>query len=477
MSRASRGVLWSFIERFSTQGISLVVGIVIARLVTPAAYGQVAIIQTFISFGQIFIDGGFGSALIQKQDRTDDDFQTVFIFNSIISIVLYWSLFFVAPAIADFYDNADLVLLMWVVGLNLIISGLALVQRIMLTIDLNFKTLAKASIVATVISGIAGIVMAYSGFEVWALVAQQLLSQIIQVLMLVVGVRWKIRFRFSWESFRTMFSFGFKLSLYDVVTNIYFNIINLLIGKRYSATSLGYYDRAFILPQIPSANISAVVNRTVYPLLCEMQDDRVGLLETYNRYLHYCNYIILPLMTLIMALAEPLIAVLLTAKWLPAAEYVSLFSVNFMAYAWILLARSVLAGLGRSDVILKSIFVTRGVSFLLLVITIGLGIKTICIGIVLGTFVELFIYMHNVKRVTGAGFLEQIKPQRDVILPNILMGLFVFFIAELFDGMFLKLVVGGLSGVILYVAFTFFFRLPECRILNQHIVKYISRGW
>ena len=116
MSRASRGVLWSFIERFSTQGISLVVGIVIARLVTPAAYGQVAIIQTFISFGQIFIDGGFGSALIQKQDRTDDDFQTVFIFNSIISIVLYWSLFFVAPAIADFYDNADLVLLMWVVG-------------------------------------------------------------------------------------------------------------------------------------------------------------------------------------------------------------------------------------------------------------------------------------------------------------------------------------------------------------------------
>lgn len=466
MSRTSKGFIWSFVERFSTQGISFVLSIIIARLVAPEAYGVIALIQIFISFANVFIDSGFGNALIQKKNRREEDYHTVFIFNIAISSFLYLILYFCAPSIAAFYENSQLIVITRCIGLNLIISSLSIVQRTRLTINLDFKTQSKASLMAVIVSGIVGVVMAYMRFEVWALIAQQLTSQTLNAVLLMYVSRWTPQFVFSFKSFKGLFKFGSKLLLSNLITNIYLNIYNIVIGKWYSVSSLAYYNRAFTLTQFPSTNIETILQRVIYPLTCEVQNDNEKLRSVYFRYLHFSHFIILPLMMLMCVLAAPLVVVILTDKWLPAAEYISIYSVNFMLYAWQDQSGSLINAVGRSDLGLQSTFIKRPISFLVLLVTIHYGVRIICYGVLFNTLIETIINLFYCRRVIGIKLSEHLKSQFDVIAATILIGVITWGVSCIMPNVYFQLFVGSIVGITSYIILVYVLRLQERELIT-----------
>lgn len=475
MSQVARGFVWSGIERFSIQGISFILSIIIARMVSPSSYGLIVMIQVFLSFSQIFIDGGFANALIQKKERTEIDYYTVFLFNMAVAIGLYFVLFFAAPSIADFYHEPQLTDLTRVISLNLIFSSLSIVQKARLTIALDFKTQTKAGILAVLIGGICGMICAYSGMEVWALVVQGLVSQIIISMALMWYSRWLPKLQFSKVSFKKMFGFGSKLMANNLITGIYINLANLIIGKKYSAADLAFYNRGFTLTQFPSANIAEVMNRIIFPVLSRLQDDRKELIDAYEKYLHLSNYVILPLMMLLIVLAHPLIEVLLTEKWLPAVPYIQIYSLNFMLYATMLQSGNPVAAIGHSGVLLKYQFVKRAVSFVLLIATVGISVTAVCWGVLASSVFEVIINMYVLKKDIGVGFHKQVKPQMDIVLIVLLVGLSIYVWTLFVNNAYIQLFVGGIFGVLLYIVATFVFNIREKEILEQLYVKALRR--
>lgn len=471
MPSVRKGMMWSFIERFSTQGVGFVVSIVIARLVAPEMYGLIALIQVFLSIAQVFIDSGFGNALIQRNNRTEVDFHTVFIFNFIVSTVIYIVFFFSAPLIADFYGEPKLTLLTRIVAITLLISSLSIVQRTKLTIQLDFKKQALASLIATIVSGIVGIVMAYKGFEVWALVAQQIILQIIQFVILTIVSKWKPMFVFSYESFKTMFSFGSKLLVNNLITNIYINIANLVVGKWYSPASLAFYNRGFNLSLLVSTNIEGVLQRIIYPITCGVQNDRERLIQCYHKYLHLSHYIILPILTIICILAKPTIYVLLTEKWLPAAVYLSLFCINFMFYAWIDQATSIVNAIGRSDANLKGTFIKRPFAFIFLFLSLNISVEAICVASIFTSFTEWVVQLIIVKKYLGLSLRKQFVPHLDIILVCLTLAVVVYLTSLIFESMWLKLIIPSAIGVFYFFVITTILKMQESIMIINFIRK------
>lgn len=465
MSSISRGFLWSAIERFSVQGIGFLLSIIIARIVSPDAYGLIVMIQVFMSFSQVFIDSGFTSALIQKQDRTEDDYYTAFIFNFAVAFGLYVLLFIGAPFIAEFYDEPLLVSITRLVALNLIFSSFSLVQRARLTIDLDFKTQSKASIFAVCVSGVVGIICAYSGMEVWALVIQGLLNQIITSLALMFFSKWTPKLRFSTNSFCRLFNYGSKLLVNNLLTSVSIQIYSLVIGKRFSSADLAFYNRGFTLSQFPSTNIADVLDRIIFPVLSKLQNDREKMISTYFRYLHLSNFIILPLMGFLIVLAPPLIEVVLTPKWIPAVKYIQIFSLNFMFYAWLQQSGNLIAAIGNTGLLLKAQIVKRVMSLIIIVSTIGFGIDIMCWGFVVGAILETVTNVYLDRIELGIKILSQIRSLFDVILSTALACFAIWLFMLFFDNIYIQLFGGSVIGFAVYVLMVFVFRMSEKEIL------------
>lgn len=461
MSQVARGFAWSAVERFSVQGISFLLSIIIARIVSPSAYGLIVMIQVFLSFSQLFIDSGFANALIQKKDRDETDYCTVFIFNMGVAIILYLLFFFAAPIIANFYEEPQLKTITRVISLNLIFSSLSIVQRTRLTINLDFKTQTKAGLWAVIISGVIGVICAYCGLEVWALVIQGLVNQLIISALLMFYSRWKPRMVFSVQSFKRLFSFGSKLMLSNILTSIVININSLVIGKKYSSADLAFYNRGFKLSEFPSVNIAEVLNRIIYPVLSRVQDDRKALQEAYLKYLHLSHYIVLPLMGLLVVLAAPLVEVLLTPKWLDAVPYLQIFCINFMLYPIIQQSGNPVAAIGHSGVLLKYQVLKRAVSLGILVYTITISIPAICWGVAVGSLFEAIVNVLICRKEIGVGIREHIKSQMDVIIAVAVVCAVVYFVSMLIPGAVWKLLIGGTIGVVLYLGATFLFNIRE----------------
>ena len=272
-SKAAKGILWSSFERFSVQGVQFFIMIIMARLLTPEDYGLIGMLTIFLAVAQSLIDSGFSQALIRKQDRTEIDNSTVFYFNIAVSLSLYILFFILAPYVSDFYNIPELTSIMRVISLGVVINSLAVVQRAQYTINIDFKTQAKASFTAAIFSGCVGMALAYAGFGAWALVVQQLLNLSINTVMLWYYSRWRPLLCYSWQSFHELFAFGSKLLLSGLLDTIYRNIYPIVIGKLFSASSLGHYTRAHQFSEFPSSNITGIIKRVTYPVLCSIQND------------------------------------------------------------------------------------------------------------------------------------------------------------------------------------------------------------
>jgi O-antigen/teichoic acid export membrane protein len=318
--QAVKGVAWSAVERFSVQGVQFVLSIILARLVAPAEYGLIAMLGIFLAIAQSFIDSGFSNALIQKKDRTETDYSTVFYFNIVVAGIVYGILFICSPYIAGFYKEPQLETITKWVGLTIVLSAFSMVQRAKLSIKLDFKTQTKASLLSVIVSGCIGITLAYQGFGVWALVIQALSSNLLNTLLLWIFAEWRPSLIFSWVSFKTLFSFGSKLLLGGLMHTIYMNLYTLVIGRQFNAVNVGYFNRSQSLAVFPSTNITDIINRVMYPSLCSIQDEEERLKNVFLRYLRIVSFIVFPLMVGLSVLSKPLIQVELTDKWLPAAS-------------------------------------------------------------------------------------------------------------------------------------------------------------
>lgn len=464
-------VFWSGVERFSVQVVQFVISLLIARVLLPSDYGLIAMLGIFLAIAQSFVDSGFGNALIQKKERSEADYSTVFYFNIVIACIVYGVLWLVAPSIARFYDEPQLVLVTRVIGLTIVINSFAIVQQAQLTIKLNFKLQAVLALVSVIASGCIGVWMAWHGYGVWALVAQTLVNRVLNVGLLWIYGKWLPAFCFSMDSFRVLFSFGSKLLLSGLLHTIYTNLYSLVIGKKYSATDLGFYNRAFSFTNVVSANLINVIVRAIYPIQCSMQDDDERLRASFFKYIRISCFIIFPLMTGMFVLAEPLILFLLTEKWLFSAE---LLQIMCLAYMWEILMNmnyTLLNVKGRTDYTLKSEIYKKIAAFIILFVTLPFGLKVLCWGLLVYSWIDLLIVTQYTKKLLSIGLWEEIKTIFPVLVLSIVMGGIVWLVTYFIDSSLWKLIVGVFTGLLSYLGLSVLFGFDEYVLAKKFIQR------
>ncbi len=401
------GVLWSLTGQFSVQGIQFLVSIVLARLLSPDDYGMIGMLAIFLAISQVFIDGGFSSALIQKKDCDDTTYSTVFYINVGISLVCYGILFVSAPLIADFYGQPLLKDIARVSSVSLIIGALSATNTVQLTKRIDFKTQSKINVVSALLSGVTGIVMAYSGFGVWALVAQSVSIALFKLLLTVFSVRWFPSPVFSGRIFKELFSFGSKLVLASLISSIYTNIRSLIIGKKFTPADLGQYTTANKFATMAGSSLSGVLYNVSFPVLSKVQDNNAVLLDAYKRFLSVSAFAIFPLMMLLAGIAEPLIRFLVTDKWLECVPYLQILCFGWIYDCLTKINLNLLYVKGRSDLVLKLEVFKKTIAFTILFISCFMGIIGICVGAAIYNFIAFFCNTYYTKRLLGYGFKEQ----------------------------------------------------------------------
>ena len=470
-SRITRAILWSGIERFSAQIVRFLVGIIITRFVAPEEYGLIAIVLVFVSFSEIFVNGGFSSALLRKSDRTEIDYSTVFYFNVVVSVVFYLLLFFVSENIARFYGVNQLGILTKIAALNLVINSFAIIPTVRLTIHLNFKTQMKISLFSVCISGVIGIFLAYRGYGVWALVVQTLIRNIASALLLCVITRWLPRERFSYTSFQNLFSYGAKILVSNIVNAFSSSIYVFLMGKIYSTKVLGYYSRAEAFGKFPSHNIMILVWRVVYPALSTLKDNPRGLYVACRKYMCLSVYLISFLMFLLIGVSEPLIKLLLTDKWLPAAEILQILSLAFVLHPISAINMNIFEIKGRSDIYLKLTTYKRILEFVLLIISIPLGLEYVCWSLVLTAIVFIVVNIYFTRRIMNYGFKQQFADVAPVFFLASVMCALVLGVTQLDIEAIFQLIIAIMLGGCIYFSGSIIFRMKHFFLLRQLIMK------
>ena len=462
------GVLWSTLERFSVQGIQFVVMIIMARMLTPNDYGLVGMLAVFIAVSQSLVDSGFSQALIRKQDRTEIDNSTVFYFNLVVGLILYGVLFAAAPFIADFYNEPQLIPITRVIGLSVLFNSLVVVQRALLTIKIDFKTQAKAALTAAISAGIIGIWMASSGYGVWSIVAQQLINLGVNALLLWVLSHWRPQWTYSWESFRDLFGFGSKLLVSGLIDTLYRNIYLIVIGKVFSASDLGYYTRAHQFTDFPSSNLTGIIQRVTYPILCSIQNEDERLADVYRRFLRISAFVIFPLMMGLAAVAEPLVLTLLKEQWLFAATLLSIICFQMMWYPIHAINLNLLQVKGRSDLFLKLEIYKKIVGVIILCITIPMGLIAMCIGGFFSSVIALIINTYYTDKLVHVSYFRQMRDLMPIFLLSVSMGVVVYLVINTFSiHPITQLGIGVVIGFLYYVLLALLFKFTEFKELLQ----------
>lgn len=470
-NKTVKGVIWSSVERFSVQGVQFLVMLVIARLLDPKDFGLVGMLAIFLAVAQSLIDSGFSQALIRKQNRTEVDNSTVFYFNIIVSAILYLILYAIAPWVAGFYNEPQLCSLMRVLCLIIIINSFAVVQRALYTASINFKTQAKASFIAAIISGVVGVWLAYNGYGVWTLVWQQLLNAGVNTLLLWVYSNWYPRWVYSWISFRQLFSFGSKLLVSGLIDTLFTNIYLLVIGKIFSASSLGFYTQADRFTKLPSSNITGILQRVTYPVLCSIQDDDNRLREDYRKLLRLSAFIIFPMMCLLAGIAYPLVGFLLGEKWRFTATLIIPLSFTMMWWPIHAINLNLLQVKGRSDLFLRLEIIKKIIGVTVLVLSIPFGLLFMCYAGIVTSIICLVINTYYTGKLIQAGFLMQMKDLMGILISSLVIFAVSFLVSYYVTSNLQCVILASIVGAALFALLSYLFNNNDVEYLLTMIKK------
>ena len=475
--QATQGIFWSAIERFSVQGVQFLIGIIMARLLTPHDYGLIGMLAIFMSLSQVFIDGGFSIALIQKKDRTNEDFTTVFYINLAISVFLYLLIFLSAPYIASFFKQPVLIDVARVYCFNLVINSLAAVNKTKLTIDVDFKTQSKISLIAAIVSGAIGVYAAYQDFGVWALVIQAIVSGILNVALSFVYVKWLPSFQFSVQSFRKLFKFGSKVLGATIINDVYTNLYSLAIGKKYSAVDLGYYTRAMQFTSLVSDNLSGILYRVSLPILSTIQDDDERLVRVYRKYMQTACFLMFPLILLLCGISKPLIILLLTEKW---ADTIPLMQILCFNYLWSPVTKvnlNLLYVKGRSDLILKLEIIKKTIALTILFSSLLFNLQVVCIGLALYSFIAVYLNSYYTGKLLNYGFFKQMRDLAPSLAFSVIIMIESLTISEIVNNNILSIALSLIVTMSTYLLLSYTFKISSLReiFVTLDIKKYIKR--
>ena len=415
------GVIWSFLEQALARGINFIIGIILARLLTPEDYGLVGMLGIFIGLSNVFIDGGFASALIQSKNRTEKDLSTVHIINVGMSLLIYGILFVCAPLIARFYQQPLLTSITRILSASLIIGAFSSVSGTLLVIRIDFRTKTYISIIKSILTGIVAIICAYCGMGVWALVVQGLTAAALSSLITIAFVRWFPKTGFSTQSFKKLFSYGSKLLASSLISNIYDNIYPLVLGKTTSPAVVGQYSRAGHFPLLASGTITGMINRVAFPVLSQIQDDNKRLLGVYEKYIQISCFLIFPALMGICGCARPLVILLLTEKWAACISLMQILCFACLFTGITSINLNLLYVKGRSDLVLRLEVIKKTIAFSIVIGTSFFGVTVMCIGQVAYGFIALSLNTIYTKKILGYGLFRQLK----TIAPYLFVSLII----------------------------------------------------
>jgi O-antigen/teichoic acid export membrane protein len=474
-SQATKGMAWSAFGTLSTQGISFIIGIILARILMPSDYGLIGMLAIFFAVSQIAVDSGFTNALIQKKDRTESDFSTIFYFNLIVSFLIYFILFFTAPLIAKFYDTPELILLTRVLSLNILFGSLAIVQQARLRITLDFRTPAIITLMSVVISGSIGVVLAYSGYGVWALVVQSLIGTLIKTVLLFLTNKWFPKLIFSNSSLKQLFGFSYKLLVAGFIGSLVNNLYSILIGKLFSSRDLGFYTRARQFPELLSNTISNILQGVTYPILTSLQDERDRMITIYGQLMRITVFFVIPFLTLFAILAEPFIRLTLTEKWMPIVPLIQWLCFARMITPISALNMNILNAIGRSDLYLKVDLSKLPLALITLMATVPFGINVVVIGNFLTSFISFFINAYYPGKLFGFGAKRQFQEMKYVILSTLIMSVVVLGFNHFMTSDLIKIVLGLVVGIISYLFSAYLMKIEELKEVKKMAFHLIGK--
>ena len=450
--------------------------IFLARLLSPDDYGVIALITVFIALANVFVQSGFNTALIQKQNADEKDFSSVFYVSLFVAGILYILLFLLAPLIASFYEIKELINIIRILSITLFFGAFNSIQNAIVSRRMDFKKLFYSSLGAVIISGIIGIIFAHKGFGVWALVFQQLINQISICIILFFTVKWYPKLLFSFERLKLLFSFGGKLLCSALLDTGYREITNLIVGKVYSPAILGYYNRGYQFPSLIVNNFNGSIQSVLFPALSSVQDNKIRVKELTRRAIVTSSYIIFPLMIGLGVVAEPMIKLLLTEKWLPCVSFLRIFCLSFALWPIHTSNLQAINAMGRSDIFLRLEILKKVLGILIICFTVRYSPLIMAFGILISGILGSFINASPNKKLLNYSYLEQIKDILPSFLLSIIMGIFIYPIVFLRFSDIITIFLQVMFGAVVYIVLSYLLKLECFMYLLSIILNLKKRG-
>lgn len=454
-------IFWKFLERVGVQGIQFIVMIVLARMLLPEDFGLIVIVTIFISIASIIAQGGFNSALVQKKKVDQMDLSSVFYLNLLMASVLYILLFFTAPSIAAFFEQPQLIIILRILAITIFFYSFSAIQNTIISREFQFKKLFISTLSASITAGIVGITMAYTNYGIWALVGYQLTNQFLVTSILWYKIKWRPAFSFSFKRIQRLFSFGWKLLVSSIIDAIDSNVRSLLIGKLFTPTLLGFYSRGEQFPNLLVNNLNGAIQAVMFPALSSYQDNTLRVKEMVRRAIVTSSFIIFPLMVGLAVIAEPLIVLLLTEKWLPAVPFIQIFCVGYALWPIHTANLQAINALGRSDIFLKLEIIKKLLGGIVLIISIPFGVYAVAVSIVVGSVIASFINAYPNSKLLNYSIYEQWNDLIPSLLLSIIMGGIIYTIYWFQLSAIFTVVTQFFAGIVIYIGLAAFFKL-EC---------------
>ena len=468
-------LVWRFAERCGAQLVSFIVSIVLARILAPEDYGTIALVTVFTAILKVFVDSGLGTALIQKKDADEIDFSSVFYFNFVVCLILYLGMFAAAPFIADFYGDVTLVPVIRILSLTIVISGVKGIQQAYVSRNMLFKRFFFSTIGGTIFSAVLGIAMAYAGFGIWALVAQQLSNTFIDTLILWITVRWRPTKSFSWTRLKYLLSFGWKLLVSSLLDTAYNNLRNLIIGKMYSSSDLAFYNQGDKFPKVIVTNINASIDSVLLPTMSSAQDDKERVKQMTRRAIKTSTYVMAPLMMGLAFCAEPIVSLVLTDKWLPCVPFLRIFCITYMFWPVHTANLNAINAMGRSDWFLRLEIIKKIMGMTILLSTMWFGVMAMAYSLLLSSVLSQIINSWPNRKLLGYGYLEQVRDFAPGISLAVIMGICVYFISFLHLPTIVTLLIQFIVGAAIYIGVSAILKLEEFEYLLGMVKSFLKK--